>query len=125
MNELQKNLETNPRLSVKILIDAYRGTRNTKAGSKYISSYEMVNKLRSNNINRDVEVGLWRTSQKDIVNNLFKITEISEARGVHHIKVAIFDNSLILTGYFYFNKGKLRRTVFFEQTRSLLVAERC
>lgn len=79
-------------------MDAYRGTRPTKEGSRYVSSFDLVNRLRLENVNRDVEVGLWRNSQKNPFTNALGLTMLNEVLGVHHVKLAIFDDSLIMTG---------------------------
>lgn len=98
VKELERSLETNQNLRLKILMDAYRGKRLSKPGSKYSSSYDLVCRLKTDNINRDVEIGMWRNTPDNFLSGALKITEINEALGVHHIKLAIFDNSVILTG---------------------------
>jgi phosphatidylserine/phosphatidylglycerophosphate/cardiolipin synthase-like enzyme len=101
VEQMHKSLASNTDLRVRVLMDAYRGTRMSKEGSKYLNSFNMVDKLRLENINRDVEVGLWRCTQKNFLTNAMGMTQINEALGVHHVKLAIFDNSLIMTGYIY------------------------
>lgn len=98
VDELDKNLTRNENLRVKILMDAYRGMRFTKPGSAYLNSFSMVNRLKVRNINRDVDIGLWRNSKQGLWNTLFRLTQLNEMLGVHHVKLAIFDNSVILTG---------------------------
>lgn len=99
IDQLHKSLDSNTELRVRVLMDGYRSTRLSKPGCKFVSSYEMVNKLRLENINRDVEVGLWRSNPKNGLSNALRLPELNEAMGVHHIKLAIFDNSVIMTGY--------------------------
>ena len=99
VKELERNLENNPHLRIKIIMDAYRGKRLSKPGSVHLNSHDMVNGLKTENVNRDVEVGLWRNNPESFFSGTFRWTELNEALGVHHIKLAIFDNSVILTGY--------------------------
>ena len=98
MKELERNLEVNQDLRVKILMDGYRSKRLSKPGSKVLHSYDMVNELKTEHVNRDVEIGLWRNNPETALSGALRITELNEAMGVHHIKLAIFDNSAILTG---------------------------
>lgn len=98
VEEIEKNIQKNEEVRVKILMDAYRGQRLTKPGSMYVNSYEMVNRLKMRNINRDVEVGLYRANDDSWISNGMRMTELNEMLGVHHVKVMIFDNSVILTG---------------------------
>lgn len=98
IDEIDKNLRRNEDLRVKILMDIYRGQRLTEIGSDYPNSFRMVKKIKDLHINRDIDIGLWRNNPKGLLNNSFRLTQLNELLGVHHLKVAIFDNSLILTG---------------------------
>lgn len=80
-------------------MDAYRGKRLTTPGTtKILNSYDMVNELKTEHVNRDIEIGLWRNNPESFLSGPLRITELNEVLGVHHIKLAIFDNSVILTG---------------------------
>lgn len=99
LKELERSLEVNPNLRIKIIMDAYRGRRLSKPGtSKNLNSYDMVNELKTEHVNRDVEIGLWRNTPENFLSGGLRISEVNEALGVHHIKLAIFDDSVILTG---------------------------
>ena len=98
IEEIDKNLQKNDALRVKILMDAYRGTRLTREGSEYVNSYDMVNRLKVRNLNRDVDVGLFKNSPTSFLSNMLRFNQYNEILGVHHMKLAIFDNNLILTG---------------------------
>ncbi len=98
IDEIDKNLQKNDELRVKVLMDAYRGTRLTREGSQYVNSYDMINRLKVRNINRDVDVGLFKNSPTSFLSNLLRFNQYNEILGVHHIKLAIFDDNLILTG---------------------------
>ena len=98
IDEIDNSLKRNDNMRVKILMDAYRGTRLSKVGSSYPSSYEMVNRLKTRNINRDVDIGLFRNSPVNLLTNTFRLTEVNEIQGVHHMKICIFDDNVIVTG---------------------------
>ena len=98
IDEIGKKLEKSETLRVKILMDAFRGTRLTREGSPHINSYDMVNRLKVLHPNRNVDVGLFRNSQNTFLSNMLRYNQFNEALGVHHLKLAIFDDNLILTG---------------------------
>lgn len=95
---LERNVEKNENLRIKVIMDSARGQRLSKPGSRFLNSYEMVNRLKTNHPNRDVQVSLWRNSKPTLMGSAFRYQQLAEALGVHHVKLAIFDNSIILTG---------------------------
>ena len=58
VRQLEKNLERNPNLRFRMIIDEARGTRNTNLTNGYISSSVLINEIKASNVNRDIEVGL-------------------------------------------------------------------
>lgn len=92
IKRLGLNCERNSNLRIRMLMDLGRGTREYQTPKNgYLSSMHLLDQLKDHTQNRDVEIGMLKcnTSNGGI---------LSEIKGVHHAKFAVFDNSVILTG---------------------------
>lgn len=98
VDTIGQNLGKNENLRVRVVMDAYRGTRMSKSSSESLNSFDMVSRLKVLHLNRDVDVGLYRMNHPYWLTNLLRMPQLNELTGVHHIKFAVFDNSVILTG---------------------------
>lgn len=95
---ISQNLTKNENLKVRVVMDAYRGLRMSKTPSESLHSFDMMSRLKVLHINRDVDVGLYRMNPPYWFTNSLRMPQLNELNGVHHMKFAVFDNSVILTG---------------------------
>ena len=91
-NELFKKLEVNQNLTLRMLFDFHRGNR-----AKRYSTFNLVKPLKANfPASYDVNIGFYKHPD---ANNFFNFSlPIMEAQGVHHMKIAVFDDNVLMTG---------------------------
>ncbi|CAG9314460.1 unnamed protein product [Blepharisma stoltei] len=115
LDQLFNRLEVHKSLRCNILVDYNRGHRG-----KYFSSYALLKSLKANfNPNPNVRVGFY----KPPVTNIFPgaLYGARELQGVQHTKVAVFDDTVFLTGANmsenYFTERQDRYFLFKDHTK--------
>lgn len=85
-------------LQVQILFDYFRGTRPTRTAAQHAGrSIDMLRPLMHAYPDR-VQVGLYRTPNMNRFLARVMPPRWNETVGVQHAKVAVFDDSVLLTG---------------------------
>ncbi|RKP06813.1 hypothetical protein THASP1DRAFT_31373 [Thamnocephalis sphaerospora] len=90
---LDTALARNQQLRVRVLLDYFRGTRQTKGGS----SVDLLLPLKQAYPDR-VEFSLYRTPDMGRMLGQMAPPRWNETVGVQHTKVAVFDEDVLLTG---------------------------
>lgn len=106
VNKLTTKLERSNNLRLRVIMDYYRGNRNSRNEHGGVeSSSELFERVATCNINADIQIGFLECSLKPRLsrNPLMSLLataapQVQEILGVHHTKFAVFDNSVILTG---------------------------
>lgn len=82
----------NQNLTLRMLFDFHRGNR-----AKRYSTFNLLKPLKANfPASYDVNIGLYKHPD---ANNFFNFSlPLMEAQGVHHMKIAVFDDNVLMTG---------------------------
>jgi CDP-diacylglycerol--glycerol-3-phosphate 3-phosphatidyltransferase len=97
VNLIKDQLELEPELRVTILIDYFRGTRIDPSGD---SSASLLRSLKEKFPDR-VIIALFQTPCNPYLLAIAP-ARFNEGIGLQHIKAYIFDNDLIISGFFQF-----------------------
>lgn len=89
---LFNKLEANKALKLSVLCDYNRGRR-----ANYVSAYSLMQPLKQNfPPNPNIRIGFYKSPLSPLLANSSNL--LSEVFGVQHMKVAVFDDHVVMTG---------------------------
>ena len=72
--------------------------RGTRLNNESESSLEMVKPLRLNHFRKPVRLGFWHNPDTGVLKGKMSSSPYREIFGVHHMKLHVFDDNLLVTG---------------------------
>jgi len=76
-------------------MDYMRGTRINNDNE---SSLNMVKHLKTGNFRKPVRLGFWHNPDTGMLKGKMSNSPLREIFGVHHMKIHVFDNNVLITG---------------------------
>ena len=95
VKKLDSKLEQNDELHMTILMDYMRGTRINKQSE---SSLSLLQPLKTQHFRKPVRLGFWHNPDTGILKGKMSNSPLREIFGVHHMKLHVFDDNLLVTG---------------------------
>lgn len=95
LEKLNRQIQNGDDLRVNLIFDYMRGTRFNKDGE---STYTMTKDLKVGVYPKPMRVGFYHNPDTGTLKGKGSNGPLREIFGVHHIKVGVFDSTVVLTG---------------------------
>ena len=95
VEKVQAKIRDNDEIKVTLLMDYMRGTRIGRDGD---STLGHLKPIKVENFNRPVRVGFYHNPETGLLKGKFANGPLREIFGVHHMKLNVFDNNVLITG---------------------------
>ena len=82
-------------MKITMLMDYMRGTRANKKGE---SSQTVLSPLKLDNFDKQVRLGFYHNPDTGMLKGKYSSGPTKEIFGVHHMKLNVFDNNVLITG---------------------------
>jgi len=92
LHQISQRIHSIPYINCTMLFDYNRTMRNNLEG------LIMLNEFRKKHSLQNLEINLFTHPSSPILKKIIQYPPVLEAMGVHHIKAAVFDDDVILTG---------------------------